>query len=238
MNNFIRKTKTLLNRLGNHGLDPDSESVGPKTISALDTELAKRETAGPVPGEVSSRPVNPAYEKAKEYKGKGESNSAFVVWLSGFWRKVGLPQFKTIVGASFAWCGLFLATMNSETGQKWVNGAAGARNWATYGQQIDWRKDGIPQGAVVTLDHSKLNCKKGTINHVAFADGDCTAADLLKVGSTIAIYGGNQSNTVKTSIFSTKEICSVGWPNEQAKPAAVAVSKNCSTGSASKDSTR
>jgi hypothetical protein len=96
-------------------------------------------------------PVNPAYVEAKKYAGKSEHDKTWSDWLSKFWPKVGLPGYKTIVGTSFAWCGLFVAAMNTQVGQKIVSGAAGAKNWARYGVEVDWKKNGIPKGAVIHI---------------------------------------------------------------------------------------
>lgn len=182
-----------------------------------------------------NRPVNPAYLEAKKYAGKTETDSSFNKWLSGFWPKAGLPSYKTIIGTSFAWCGLFVLAMNSEVGQKWASGAAGAKNWAKYGVAIDWKKNGIPRGAIMHLNHN--SCGSGSGNHVTFADGDCTAADLAKPGATVPGFGGNQGNTVKRSNYAVKEVCAVRWPSEVPLPGPVTKSINCS-GQSSEESTR
>lgn len=176
------------------------------------------------------KPENPAYKEAKKHAGEKETDSRFNRYLSAFWRIVGLPNYKTIIGASFAWCGLFVAAMNSEAGLKWIANGAGARNWAKYGVEIDWRKNGIPRGAVMHLNHAG-NCSSGSGNHVTFADGDCTAAELAKPGAQVPGFGGNQSNTVKRSLFGVKEICAVRWPAEIEKPGPITQSVNCAGGS-------
>ena len=178
---------------------------------------------------------NPAYKEAKKYDGKKETDSKFGAWLSGFWGKVGLKNYKTIIGSSFAWCGLFIAAMNSEVGQKWIANGAGAKNWAQYGVAIEWKTNGIPRGAVVHLDHD-CDCK-GDSNHVGFADGDCAADDLKKAGAKINIFGGNQSDAVNTKSFRICEVCAVRWPKEIALPGKVTKSVNCS-GSAASGSTK
>lgn len=179
--------------------------------------------------------INPAYMEAKKYAGKGENDKAFVAWLSKFWPKTGL-NYKTIIGASFAWCGLFIAAMNSETGLDIVKGAAGAKNWAKSGVEIEWKVNGIPRGAVMHLNRNK--CGSGSGNHVTFADGDCSAGDLKKSGAVVPGFGGNQANKVKRSLYPVKEVCSVRWPAEIEKPGPITQSVDCSGASSGGESTR
>ena len=169
----------------------------------------------------------PWLDKAKENEGKKETDSSFNRWLSGFWRIVGLPHYKTIIGSSFAWCGLFVAASLYNVNMPWQKNGAGAKNWAKYGQEIEWRKVGIPRGAILHINH-KGDCKSGSNNHVGFSDGDCAAADLLKKGATINIYGGNQSNTAKVSAFGAYEICEARWPDGVPLPEPVVKSVGCS----------
>ena len=182
------------------------------------------------------QPENPAYLEAKKHTGKSEYDSTFNKYLSAFWPKAGLSGYKTIIGSSFAWCGLFILAMNSEVGLKYISGAAGARNWAKYGQAIDWKKNGIPRGAVLHIN-GNTDCSSGSGNHVTFADADCTPADLLKSGAVVPGFGGNQSNTVKRSIYPVKNLCAVRWPAEIPLPQAITVSSDCN-GSTTGDSTK
>ncbi len=175
-------------------------------------------------------PVNPAYVEAKKYEGQGEKNKGFIAFMSGFWAKAGLPGYKTIVGSAFAWCGLFVLAMNTQVGQKVITGAAGAKNWSKYGVEIDYKHNGAPKGAVVHINH-KGNCNSWSNNHVAFLDADCTAEDLTKSGGVIPLYGGNQSDKVKRSIFSNREICEVRWPMEVEPPGKITESVGCNGGS-------
>lgn len=178
---------------------------------------------------------NPAYLEAKKHEGKKETDPKFNKWMSSFWRIVKLPWAKTIVGASFAWCGLFIAVMNSETGLQWISNGSLAKNWAKYGQEVKWKTDGIPRGAVVHV-HAK-KCGSGSGNHVTFADGDCTAEDLKKPGAVFPGFGGNQSNMVKRSYYKATNICAVRWPAEIKLPEPVEKSVDCK-GVESKESTR
>lgn len=179
---------------------------------------------------------NPAYNEAKKFEGKGEGDSGFVAYLSTYWKKVGLPGYKTIIGSAFAWCGLFVAAMQTNVGQQIVAGAAGARNHGRYGIEVEYKKNGAPRGAIAHINHAQ-NCNSGSNNHVAFLDGDCTAED-LKPGKVFRLYGGNQGNTAKVSTFSTGEICEIRWPKEVALPGPVTKSDGCSAKSTSGESTR
>ena len=172
---------------------------------------------------------NPAYNQAKKHEGEGENKSKFVAYLAAFWPKTGL-NYKTIIGSSVAWCGLFIVAMNSETGLNYIKKGAGARNWALYGQKIEWKTQGIPRGAVMHLNHDG-NCSSKSSNHVTFSDGDCTAEELLKAKATVPGFGGNQQNTVNRTMYDVKKICAVRWPEEITLPSKVTKSVNCSSGS-------
>lgn len=233
---FIRKLQIRLNEQGeNLSVDGDP---GPKTQAALeryDIEITAKKKAV-VTGPSIERPQNPSYLEAKKYAGKTEFDSKFGGWLSGFWKKVGLPNYKTIIGSSFAWCALFVVAMQSETGQKYIASAA-ARSHAKTGIEINWKKDGIPRGAIVHLNNAG-NCSSGSNNHVTFADGDCTAEELSKSGATFPGFGGNQGNAVKRSTYAASKICAVRWPAEVEKPGPVTKSIDCQGSKDSNESTR
>ena len=236
LKNLIMLLQRAMNRAGSN-LKEDGE-FGPKTSSEaakyeIQIQIVNRPVEIPPTGK---QPVNPAYEEAKKHKGKTEHQSTFNRYLSAFWAKVGLPNYKTIIGTTFAWCGLFIFAMNTEVGQKSISGAAGARNWAKYGVEVDWRKNGIPRGAVMHINGNG-DCSSGKGNHVTFADGDCTAQDLGKASSTVPGYGGNQGDTVKRSQYAVRNLCAVRWPAEIEKPGPVLKSINCS-GTEQKESTR
>jgi hypothetical protein len=196
---------------------------------------------------------NPAYKEAKKYEGKGENDKGFVVYMSTYWKKVGLPGYKTIVGSSFAWCALFMVMANTNVGQQAVlKAGAAAYSWRDHGTPIDWRKQGIPQGAEVRLNHKGV-CNSWKNNHVGYADGDCAATDLIEMvkgadgvwrpgkirkGATIALYGGNQGNLSQRSVFGAGEICDVNWPKELKLPSKVTRSLNCTGKGKSGASTR
>ena len=179
----------------------------------------------------------PWFKDGKKNEGQNEATPKFNKYASSYWGRVGLPNFKTIIGTSFAWCGLAAAITLINTGHSIPKGAAGAKNWDKLGVAIEWKTNGIPQGAFVRLNH-KGQCGSGSGNHITQADGYCTAADLLKSGATFNGYGGNQGNRWKVSTYSVKEICSVRWPSDYKFPSKVTKSVKCTTGKSGSESTR
>lgn len=240
----VLRLKALLNKHG-YDLTPGNSYFGTKTDAAVrdfqsNNGLKVDGQVGPLTWaalEGASRPSgNPAYKEAKKHAGKTEHDPKFNKYLSGFWKIVGLPNYKTIIGSSFAWCGLFIAVMNSETGLSWIRNGAGAKNWAKYAVEIEWKKDGIPAGAVMHINGNG-NCSSGKGNHVTFADGDCTVADLNKSG-LVPGFGGNQASRVKRSMYPVKNLCAVRWPAEIEKPGKILKSVNCAGKSSGDESTR
>lgn len=233
MNEYIRSLKRDMIARGEPLADDDE--FGPKTLAAIKKNLAP--FTAPVTKPDPAGAGDPYWmKKAEEYKGKKENEPVFNKFLSGFWKIVGLPNYKTLVGTSFAWCGLFVAAVLNMSDLPWQKSGAGAKNWAQYGVAIEYKKVGIPRGAILHLDHDK-DCKGGG-NHVTFANGDCSPEDVVKSGATFAGLGGNQGNQVKVSVYSTKEICAVRWPTNVPAPAPVKVSKNCTSTGSTGESTR
>lgn len=168
--------------------------------------------------------TKPAWKKeAEKMKGKGESNSAFVALMTGNWPLVRL-KLKTIIGSSAAWCGLAVAVWLNLAGMPVQPDGAGARNWAKYGQEVSWKQNGLPEGAIVHINHVK--CGNGSSNHVTLVNKDYAAKDIIvmekdvkgawvykaKPGVYFEGLGGNQSNQVKVSSFPVAHICAVRWP--------------------------
>lgn len=207
-------------------------------VSVINNVVDLKPVAKPVEQTSEEKKKSPPwYLFALKYKGQNESNTAFNKFVSSFWKIVGLPSYKTIIGTSFAWCGLWIALTLNQTGFEWSKDGASARSWSSYGQAIDWKKNGIPQGAIIHINHNS-NCNSGSSNHVTMANGDCTAEDLLKKGATFGALGGNQGNEVKVSVYDVKEICAVRWPPKVALPAKVLKSENCTGKATPNESTR
>jgi hypothetical protein len=70
-----------------------------------------------------------------------------------------------------------------------------------------------------------------------FADGACSAEDLLKPGAVVPGFGGNQGDAVNRSNFPANDICEVRWPSEVPLPGPVLESSGCA-GKPDKTSTR
>lgn len=180
----------------------------------------------------------PWYLFALKYKGKNENEPEFNKEMSAKWKLFGM-NLGTIKESWAAWCGLAMAVALSGVGVDYAKNGALARSWAKYGVEINWKKDGIPQGAIVQINHSK--CGSSSSNHVAQANGDCTVLDLTKKNATIDLYGGNQGNTWKVSTYAVSEICAVRWPKDvkdYPKPDPILKSVNCSSKNKDNESTR
>lgn len=187
----------------------------------------------------SDKKKNPPkwYLVALSYLGKNEADNAFDKFLSNFWAIVGLKGYKTIAGSKYAWCGLFIAAALNISGYQWAKNGAGARNWGKFGTDIEWQVKGIPQGAIVHINH-EANCSSSKRNHVALANGDCAAAELSKSGASISLLGGNQNNRVSVATYPVKKICEVVWPSDADMPELpIKQSLNCSNGKIDKGST-
>lgn len=221
--NFLTATEIVVREFQKYkGLVVDGV-VGPKTWAALES------TPDP-------KAAKDYMAWAEKYKGKKETNKSFSDWLSSFWPKwFGA---KTIVGSAVAWCGLWVFVVLSQNGyQNLPEGYITAKKWDGYGHAVDWKKDGIARGTVLRLNSSG-DCKSAKGNHVTFANGYCTPQDLTKSGATIGGYGGNQSDSVKVSIYRVSTICYAGWPKELGTPPKVTKSNNCTGSGPTDESTR
>jgi len=124
--------------------------------------------------------------------------------LSKGWKYCGL-SYTSVIGRTHAWCGMSLATGLIEAGYAIPKGSAGARNWDKYGTPIDFKKDGIPMGAIVTLKHNKGN------RHVTTANRNHKPGE-----DVVECLGGNQQNSVNVTKYSLKPgkdtLIAVRWP--------------------------
>lgn len=176
---------------------------------------------------------------ARTQKGKNENDPEFNKWMSKKWSLFKM-NLGTIAKSWAAWCGLAVAVSLSAVGIDYQKNGSLAKNWDKMPLAIEWKRDGIPEGAIVRINH-KFDCNRADGNHVAFANGDCTAAELLKKNARIDLYGGNQGNSWKVSTYPAAEICAVRWPDEvkdHPLPGPILVSKDCATGSTDNESTR
>lgn len=228
------------------GVTDDGE-WGPVTTAKADgydiEVTVKAKPKVETPTAPAAKSAAPWLDEAQKYNGKSENDSVFNKFMSGFWKIVGLPGYKTIAGNSFAWCGLTVAAFLSIAGYQWAPNGAGARNWghSTKLQYIDWKANGFPRGAIIHINHN-ANCSSGSSNHVTMSAGDCAPQD-LKSG-TIQGFGGNQGNKLTTSNYPVTDICEVGWPKAKTDgtpvplPGKVLVSNGCKGGKYVPESTR
>lgn len=193
------------------------------------------------PGE-SVKPVEPKvikkpwFDEGKKHEGKGEHDKAFVAFMALHWKRFGLG-FKTIIGSTHAWCGLGAGMTLVWAGMQVHPDAFRAKSWDTYGVAIEWKTNGIPQGAFLRTNGAG-DCKSASGNHITQANGDCAPEDLLKTGATIDGYGANQGDKWKVSTYSMKNVCAVRWPKDFEKPPRVVKSVNCAGKKSLGESTR
>lgn len=235
LKDVIIKLQVALNERGAKlVLDGDP---GDKTQAALEpydaqitlTPHPKPNPQAPNPNKADSPPW---YQNLQSMKGKVESDPEFQAKMNPFWKAIGLPGFKGLVGSARAWCALAVFAVLTTAGYKTGQLNASAISGDHVGQTINWKVDGIPRGAVVRINH-EANCKETKDSHIALSDGDCAPQDLIQMvkgadgvwkmagdtpkliaGSTINLLGGNQGNMVKVSAFPVAHICTVSWPSK------------------------
>lgn len=157
---------------------------------------------------------------ARSMLGSKETDTKFAREMIPFWKKLFNRNIGAIAGNEVAWCGLFVGRCLYEAGLPVQKKGEMAGNWRSYGVPIDWRKNGIPQGAIIHINHNH-SCEIGNKgNHVTFAATNYTTHD-LEVTGYFAALGGNQGNKVCVASYSIKEICEVRWPKEVPLPSPV-----------------
>lgn len=245
MNNkeLVKRLQEALNKAG-EGLTVDGD-LGQRTQSAADkydisiTANKKAEVPTPQQPQSGERKSPPWYLFALKFKGRNENEPEFNKEMSKKWSLFGM-NLGTIAQSWAAWCGLAMAVCLAGVGVDYQKNGSLARNWRTYGVEVDWKHDGIPQGAVIHINHN-ADCSSSSSNHVAQANGDCTVEDLMKKDATIDLYGGNQGNTWRVSTFPAAHICEVRWPKDvkdYPKPGAITTSVNCTSKKSGTDSTK
>lgn len=218
-------TKSMLSKFQmDRGL-PGSGIPGPKTMGFLGLTVVKEEKRE----EPQKKSSIPWFWALKKYEGKSEHDSVFNKFMSGFWGKVGLPGFKSIVGSARAWCGLAGAAGLIMVGYKAPVDSFRAKAWDNYCQKIDYKANGIPQGAFLRINN-KGDCDSLLNNHLSHANGDCAPQDIDKPSDVISAFGGNQGDKLKVSNYTMKKVCQVRWPCEEPLPGKITKSINCSNG--------
>lgn len=228
-NDFGPKTEREVQDIQKENRLTGTGVIGLKTLEILGLKLKE------VPE--TEKKLLPWMTWARKYLGKTETDPEFSKMMVAKWPIVGLAL-DTIATSWAAWCGLFVAVAFSVNNMAHQKDGALARNWRKFGIEINYKVDGIPEGAVVKINN-KGDCSSSSSNHVAFANGSCTATHLNKKGATIDLLGGNQNNRVKVSTYAVSKICYVGWPNDPKypKPPKVTANKNCTSGADKNEST-
>lgn len=172
---FNWQTQRLLNLLGATPPLFVDGVVGPKTMAALDAELKKH-----VLIDTPSLPtgaVKPFWITHLESR-LGWTEFNHDKEIAKDWPLVGLPQYKTVIGTSHAWCGLACAVALHSGGIKPPKGAAGAKNWENFGEPCEWIC-----GAFLPIRHP------GGGRHIC-----CFLYWIDRENKIAACIGGNQSN--------------------------------------------
>ena len=155
--------------------------------------------------------------------GKKETDELYASKMVAKWPIVGL-NLKTISTNWAAWCGLAVAVYLKKAGLSWRKDGALAKNWKNYGLEIDWKRDGIPYGAIVHVNKYGKPQAKG--NHVTFSFYNYSPTFLSKKGAAIQCLGGNQNNKVKVSPYKVSKILNVRWPDNPKYPKPIKINKS------------
>lgn len=106
-------------------------------------------------------------------------------------------NYKTVIGKEHSWCGISGAMAMQSCGYKYPLQCETAFEWIKYGTPIDWKKDGIPRGAIIVLKESHL----------------CFCFEDHKPGpQPIKRIGGNQNSSVNVKDCYESDIYAVRWP--------------------------
>lgn len=155
------------------------------------------------------------------------ANSTGLPWRDWFIQRIGWTEFdhdtelskgwpltnackdyKTVIGVDHAWCGMSLASALNSGGYRYPKACEAAASYDDYGTEIDFRTNGIPLGAIVTIEHYNGG------RHVTTANRYHSPGEKVLSG-----LGGNQDDAidVKSFFLDTKvkghdRIVSVRWP--------------------------
>lgn len=129
----------------------------------------------------------------------GEHNPDNVRELSKGWVLTKYcKSYKTIIGPAYAWCGMILATAMRDCGFTYPVQCESADKWIGHGSPVNWKRDGIPRGAIVVV--------KGDSYHVALCDEYAPPG-----ASGVWLRGGNQDNRIKRK-WDERTVVWVGIP--------------------------
>lgn len=139
--------------------------------------------------------------------GWNEGNPANCAALEKGWKYTNVPGYRGIKGRDRAWCAMAVCTALEENGYKSSRDAAAA-SYDDYGTPINFKKDGIPKGAIVTIRHASGG------RHVTTANRNHAPGERWLEG-----LGGNQMDSIRVSTYDVSgndnghdQIVAVRWP--------------------------
>lgn len=122
--------------------------------------------------------------------------------LSIYWKYTNCKQFTDVRGREHAWCAMTANAALIESGFEGTHDAA-AFSFSDYGDECS-----LQYGAIIILQHPNGS------HHVTFF-----TRWLDKEHNLIELFGGNQSDSIKKSIFNVSgnanghdEIIAIRWP--------------------------
>lgn len=178
---FVKDTQRLLNFLGATPPLFVDGAPGARTEAALASELTKHVRPGePLP----TGQIKPFWIAQLESR-LGWTEFDHDAEIAKDWGLVGLPQYKTVIGTSHAWCGLACAVALNSGGLKHPRGAAGAANWTGWGEPSEY-----VCGAFLPLRHASGG------RHIC-----CFLYWHDKEKKLAACIGGNQSNKYSIAVY-------------------------------------
>jgi uncharacterized protein (TIGR02594 family) len=134
----------------------------------------------------------------EEKKNIEEDNPAQKDIILDYFKATDLGRPKKIL----PWCGAFAAHCMKTSNNPVPDGAAAARSWKNWGVELPIGSIDVPSGAVIVLSPSSGT---GTTGHVGFfiqfTDG----------GKKVELLGGNQSDKLKRTLFSSSKIAAIRW---------------------------
>lgn len=125
----------------------------------------------------------------KEIKGKNH-NQEILKWYKEL-KMSGIKDDET------SWCGTFCAKVAKDAGRKYPKDFMGARNWLKVGTKLN--KPAL--GAIVVFWRGSKNSWSGHVGIIAGKDKN----------GNLAVLGGNQSDMVKISPYTTDRVLGYIW---------------------------
>lgn len=202
--------------------------IGSKTLEILGLKVSESKPHVPPTKEL------PWLAVAYSHLGKKETDPVFAKYMASHWYLVSL-SLSGIAKNYEAWCGLYMAYSYWKAGFEHAKNGALALNWGKWGLKIDFKKNGIPRGSSLHINHNGKASSSG--NHVGWPIYDYTPEYLSNPENLIAMIGGNQSNSVRVSYFKVKTVLNCRWVNSKDYPLPGRITKTTHKGSGSTNDT-